>query len=680
MPLQTPPVKYDRIQLKGGLDQVSPMLSLPPGVARASSNFEHNLTGGYTRIAGYDRYDGRPNPSDANYLLLTLTLTATVAIGDTLTGATSLATGKVVALAGNDYAVTRTTGTFLIGENVKVGGVTKGSVTAIPALSGDAKTDAQYRLAAANDYRADIQAVPGAGSILGVAFYKGDVYAWRNNALNTAAVMWKSTGSGWTQVQLGYSINFNTGTVAVVEGSTIVGQTSGATAVVTRVVIESGTIASNDAAGRFILSSLTGAFSVGENIKVSGTTVAHAAGTGQAITLLPDGRIETDVGSFAGGISRLYGCDGKNKGFEFDGTVYVPLRTGMTTDTPTHVVVHKQHLFFAFKQSLQYSSLGDPYQWQVITGAGEIAMEADITSALVLPGDQTTGALGVFTRNSTSILYGTDSTTFQLSTFNTGTGAITGTAQTMDQGYVLDDRGVTGINTTLNYGNFSPSALTMMLRPFVQIRRNLATGSCVNREKSQYRVFFSDGSGLYLTILNGKFLGAMPVQFSHPVACIVEGEKPDGTETSFFGSTDGYVYRLDVGTSFDGGVIPANFNLVINPIGSPRILKRYRKASVEMTGESYAEFAFGYDLGYGTQSIDQPDDQTLTTNLRGGAFWDGFTWDAFVWDGSGISPSEVEVNGTAENIAVRVTSVSNLFQPFTVNSVTLHYTPRRGIR
>jgi hypothetical protein len=297
-----------------------------------------------------------------------------------------------------------------------------------------------------------------------------------------------------------------------------------------------------------------------------------------------------------------------------------------------------------------------------------------------MPGDQSTGALGVYTRSDTSILYGTDSSTFKLTNFNTGTGAIAFTAQVLDQAYVLDDRGVIGLNATLNYGNFTPTSLTMNLRPFVQIRRNLATASVVNREKSQYRVFFSDGTGLYLTVLNGKFLGAMPVQFSHPVTCAVEGEKPDGSEVCYFGSTNGFVYRLDVGTSFDGGVIPASFNLVINSISSPRVLKRYRKASVEMAGDSFAEFAFGYDLGYRSEYIDQPLDQDISTNLRAGFYWDGFVWDNFVWDGSDVSPSEVEVSGTAENIAVRFTSVSNLFQPFTVNSVILHYTPRRGLR
>jgi hypothetical protein len=62
------------------------------------------------------------------------------------------------------------------------------------------------------------------------------------------------------------------------------------------------------------------------------------------------------------------------------------------------------------------------------------------------------------------------------------------------------------------------------------------------------------------------------------------------------------------------------------------------------------------------------------------AFWDSFSWDNFVFDGNDLLPSEIEVTGTAENMAIRISSVSALLQPFTVNSIIVHYTMRRGIR
>lgn len=676
-----PPVRYDLISLAGGLDQVTPTLSLQPGYARRAANFECSINGGYTRIAGYERYDGHANPSDANYNLLVCNITGAIAVGNTITGVTSGNTGKVIAISGSNVITTRETGTFQNGESIQVSAVTVGSIVTVNGIAPDAVVDATYKALAADEYRTSISAVPGSGPIRGVAYYNGLVYAWRNNAGGTALALYKSSATGWVQVSLGYELGFDAGSVAVADGATINGLTSGASAVVSRVVLEDGAWSTSDAAGRFILSAVVGTFQDNEVIRVSTTAVAVANGTNSAITLAPNGRVETGIGNIGGGVAntKIYGCDGVNRGFEFNGTTYVPIKTGMATDVPTRVAVHKSHLFFAFNESLQFSAIGAPYQWTPLLGAGEIALNGPITNLLVLPGNQTTGALGVYTRNDTNVLYGTSADTFQLATFNTGTGGIPFTAQNMDQGYVLDDRGVMNLNTSLNYGNFESNALTLRIRPFIQARRNLASGSVLNREKGQYRIFFSDGTGLYTTFNGAKVLGHMPVQFPNPVTCCVEGETPDGSSTSFFGSTNGFVYRLDAGTSFDGAVIPANINLVYNSIKSPRILKRYRKASLEMTGDSYAEVEFGYDLGYRSVELEQDTGKVYSNDLRS-SYWDEMTWDNFVWDGRDISPSEIELMGTAENLSIQLSSVSAIIRPFTVNNIIIHYTMRRGLR
>lgn len=679
---QLPRVQYDLIRLAGGLDQVTPTLVMPPGFARKAANFECNVSGGYTRIAGYERFDGRTSPSAALYNILTCSLTGAVSVGNTVVGQSSAATGKVIVRSGNDVVVTRQTGTFLASEGITVSAVSVGTITSVVGVSADGLTDAQYRNLAADEYRTSIQAVPGSGAVLGVAIYKGDVYAWRNNVGATAAVMHKATTSGWAAVTLGKELSFTNGSVLIPEGATVEGQTSGATGVVARAVLETGSWGGSPAAtGRLILSSTTGTFQTGENLRIGGTTHAHAGGAATQITLIPGGRYETVVGNFGGGDAnyRLYGCDGKNRAFEFDGTVFVPIASTMPTDTPTHIAVHKQHLFLSFVASLQFSALGLPYQWDPVLGAGEIAMNAPITNLIVLPGDQSSGALGVYTRRDTSVLYGTSEANFALSTFNTGTGAVPFTAQNMDQAYVLDDRGIISLGTTLNFGNFLPASLTMNLRPYLENRINLATASSVNRNKGQYRVFFSDGTAIYMTMVNGKLLGSMPVEFADPALVCVEGEDSNGNAVSFFGSDNGFVYELDKGTSFDGDAISASVNLVYNSMKSPRILKRFRRASVELAGNYYAEIQFGYDLGYRRSEIPQPADASYEADLRS-SYWDSMIWDNFVWDGSDVTPSEIEVSGTAENIAIRVSCSSDLFEPFTVNTIIVHYTMRRGLR
>jgi hypothetical protein len=681
MPLNTPPVRYDLIRLQGGLDQVTPTLSLPPGFARRAANFECSITGGYTRIAGYERYDGHASPSAATYAIFICDLTGAVAVGDTIVGQASAATGKVIARSDDKVVITRETGVFVESEGITVSATAVGTITTIQGVDADGYQDAVYRNLAADEYRTSISAVPGSGKVLGVAIFNGVVYAWRNNAGGTAAIMHRATSSGWTAVTLGKELAFSTGTAEIFEGNTVVGAVSGATGVVARVAQRSGDWLAGDAEGQLVLSSTTGTFQTGENLLVSASIKAVAGGAATQITLLPNGRYQTYIANFGGGTAnyRLYGVDGVNRAFEFDGTVFAPISTSMAVDTPEHLVVHKQHLFLSFGASLQFSALGYPFQWSPILGAGEIAMNGPITNLIVLPGNQTSGALGVYTRHDTSVLYGTSSANFQLSTFNTGTGAVAYTAQNMDQSYVLDDRGVISLGTTLNFGNFLPATLTMTLRPYLQSRINLATASTLNREKGQYRVFFSDGTAIYMTMLNGKLLGTMPVEFLNPVSCCVEGEAADGKTVSYFGSDNGFVYQLDAGTSFDGQAIAANINLVYNSTGSSRILKRYRHASVEMSGDYYAEIQFGYDLGYRTPFLSQSTDETYSVDLRS-TYWDDMIWDNFIWDGSDVSPSEIDVTGTAENMSVRISSASDLFQQFTVNSVIVHYTPRRGLR
>ena len=116
---------------------------------------------------------------------------------------------------------------------------------------------------------------------------------------------------------------------------------------VRRVVLTSGGWATGDAAGKLIISSPSGSFSA-ENLDVGANlNVATIADNYDVISLSPNGRYSFKTYRFGGatGTTKMYGADGVNRGFEFDGDIYVPIDTGMTTDTPKHVTVFKEHLF-----------------------------------------------------------------------------------------------------------------------------------------------------------------------------------------------------------------------------------------------------------------------------------------------------------------------------------------------
>ncbi|MFK5283996.1 hypothetical protein ACI3PL_30905, partial [Lacticaseibacillus paracasei] len=75
--------------LGGGLDLLTPAISMPPGKVISAQNYEPEIGGGYKRVKGFERFSGKALPSSKSYWLATVSLSGTVAVGDTIEGATS---------------------------------------------------------------------------------------------------------------------------------------------------------------------------------------------------------------------------------------------------------------------------------------------------------------------------------------------------------------------------------------------------------------------------------------------------------------------------------------------------------------------------------------------------------------------------------------------------------------
>lgn len=679
--VQIPSVQSKFWAFGGGLDQVTPPLLMPPGKLRAVSNLEIGINGGYTTPQGYERYDGRAKPSDAVYAVLTCTITGSVALGDVLTDNAGTSYGTVIALPTGQAVLTLITGTFSTG-NIKVGVTVVGTCVGAQSV-GAASTpalNATYLNLAADVYRALIAVVPGSGSVLGVHQYNNTVYAFRNNAGGTAAVLHVKSASGWTAVTMYNEISFTVGSGAatIIDGGTLT--QGGVTATIKRVVVQSGSLSGGTAAGRLIITNPAGGnFGAGAATVGAGTLTLTAIQT--AITFAPSGRFEFDNWNFGGGTGtkKMYGADGKNRAFEFDGTTLVPITTGMTTDTPTFVKAHKNHLFLSFAGSAQHSGIGNPYAWTIVSGAGELACGDNITGYLELAGSATAGALLMKTRNRTLILYGNDSSDWNLIPYSEEVGGLPYTLQFITQGVCLDNHGIILLATTQRYGNFQDSVVSDDITPALNDLLSSAIASCIVRKKNQYRVFFSGGDAFYMTFKGEKILGITQMSLANDVTCISSLEGASGNEEIYFGSSDGYVYQMEVGTSFDGAAIAWNGDLAFNHFGSPRQLKSYRKAVMEISGNHYASFSFSYTVGYGTTEYEASGTVTNTSELSA-TTWDSFTWDQFFWDGRTLSPSECDMTGTAENVSMSFSGSSDEFQPFTLNGAIVHFVPRRTMR
>lgn len=669
-------------EFTGGLDLVSPAINLAPGRCRDASNVEVGTNGGITVTQGYERFDGRTSPSSGQYSVLDVVLSGTIAVGDTITGLTSGATAVVIAAPdATSRVITKVVGVF-VSESLQVSAVTQGTTTGTLSSASTPALNATYLNLAADEYRDDIAAVPGSGSVLGVWQFNGKVYAIRNNAGGTAAVMHTSSASGWTTTNLGREVAFTSGgTYEIKPGDQITGATSGALATIGRVVLTSGSWGAGTAAGYLYFPSQTGTFQA-ENLDVGvNLNVATIAANSTAVTLTAGGRYDFCNHNFAGtsNTTKMYAASGVHKAFEYDGTNFAFLHTGMTTDTPDHVIAHKNHLFLSFGASVQHSAIGNPVSWTVVLGASELAVGDDVTNFVGAPGSSTGGALVIYTRNKTFVLYGNSSSDWNLITFNPDAGAFEWTAQYMSQGVALDDRGVTLLSTTEAFGNFAGADITTLVRPYVSNLRSSANASCLVRDKNQYRLFFSGGAALYLTFINNQLAGAMPVSLANAVTCICSLEETSGLEQIFFGSTNGMVYQMDRGTSHDGAAYEWRAALAFNHFGSPRQLKRYRKAVVEVTGSGYSVFSMATVVGYGKSEYPAETAQDVTTTLAS-SNWDDFNWDDFFWDGQTLIPAEADIDGVAENISLVFSGSSDEYEPITLNGAVLSFTPQRALR
>jgi hypothetical protein len=683
--MSLPDVKSSFTPLSGGLDVQTPAIALAPGKLIDVQNYEPDIVGGYKRIDGYERFDGHASPSAATYSTLPATITGTIVAGNVITGATSGAIATVLAVAGSTIVIGAITGTFASGENLTISGSTVAATTAIASYRGDPSpsNDADYMLLAANLQRNNISAVPGSGPVRGVWVYKDTVYAFRDNAGGTAGLMYKATSSGWTQIAFGTEIQFTNATVQISVGTTITGGTSGATATVTNALLRTGTWTSAGA-GTLLITVLSGTFVSGEALKVGGTSYATSSSAATAITRQPGGQMEFTTGNFTGSTntSKMYGVDGVNYCFEFDGTTYIPIRTGMTSDNPTHVIFHKTYLFLSFLGSVQFSALGNPYAWTVVLGAGEIATGDPVTGFLPQGGSGSTGsALGIFTQGRTYVLYGTSSANFTMVTsiYDLGYKAFT-CQQVSNDAWGMTGRGIQKLITTLSYGDFDYASVSHPIAPIMASKAGLEIASTTIKSKNQYRLFWSDGYCMVAGITGDDPTGLTLLYYQNPVNCYVTATLSNGQEVSYFGSTNGYVYRDQVGTSQDGNTIESWIRLAFNNVKSPQQIKRFRRAVFDVKTSGYCRVNMTYDLGYSGPDARASGIRPDTLLTGGGDYWDHTTMifdSSFTWDAAVVTTVSASLEGSSKNIGFLFYSNRAQDLTHTVQGITLNYSMRR---
>lgn len=715
------------IQLRGGLDQVTPTAELDPGACRELINWECDRLGGYRYPDGYERFDGRLAPSTANYLLIQVSaFTNTPSAGQTLTGNTSGATAYIALVyttPSPHMIVTNISGVFTTSEVVKVGATTIGTAVP-PTVFPTLLQDNQYRNSAGDYYRTQITRLNNYNPVRGIfgATFSGvfSIYALIDDDSKFYLNLWKATSAGWAQLHPNatapYEFSFYLGDYPpdTVNGPgddcTMVLNPGGSTPIkVARIMWEGGSWAAGTAYGRGLamnpLSSNGGYIVNGSYGSSGGSTFSVNIVSPTTVIMHGGGTVDVAIGNVSGrdDTQLVVWTDGTNRAHVFDGTYVMPVATmfqegvvaapSLTArpptefqvhpnplDRPTHCAFHQNTLILSIGSSIFTSAPGEIFKWTAADGASEIATGDTVTGLAQLPGSSTSPALACFGRNSTKILYGTSPADYVLTGFQSTTGALPGGVQSMEQLYVLDDRGVIGLRQAQEFGNFSAATITERVQPFIDQRRGRLTCSVLNRSKGQLRYFFEDGYALYVTLSNGEVVGISTMMFPVVMTCAWSGEDASGKEVIFTGGADGYVYQLDRGMTFDGSSIPTWMKGKWEDLGLPGRAKHYYSARLTIERGSYAALNVDYELGYGDALIPQGDVAAVTSQATTVPTMGSGTWNALYWDGGRNEASYLRLGGDAETIRYILSSNVSYCPAYTLTEIVTNYAARRRMR
>jgi len=624
-----------------------------PGSARVLRNFEPSIEGGYTRIAGYEKYDSAFVPLYGEPKVH----------GGSQTGS-SLVVGNLFQAPadGSTFTIAGVTGTY----TVATGGVSYNSANKRATLI------LTTSLASSPADKAAITFTNRTELIDGIASWNSNVLAVRNSNI------YKSNGSGWTRINVP-----SYGTVLVNGGS----QTGGSLIVdgLTGIPQEGDTftVAGID----LIYTVLTTATVTGGGATLSiSPNLASSPADNAVVTWLTANRTATTKNRFAkyriGVTEKIAGVDGTNYPFIYDGTTYTQLNNAPSDVLGAeHIVFFKNQMFLAKGDKLTFTSPYTDDDFNSANGSGIISIGSKITG-IVSFRDQ----LIIFAEEKIDRLTGNTIADFVLQPITRNMGCVdTDTIQEVGGDLMfLGPDGLRLLSATDRIGDFNLAVVSKSIQKEVTdvISANSSFSSVVIKKKSQYRLlgYKSTVSATSATgILGTQLAGTEGTYFGWGElrgikAYVADSDYNLKTETVVFSNEDGYAYKMESGNSFDGSSIQATFATPFVPAGDPRVRKAFYKLVLYVEPTGSVDVDVNLKLDFDEIGVIQPNTITLS-NLTGVAYFYGSSTATYGTSAYGAKLKKVyqtQVIGAGFTASLQFDSIS-VDPPFTLDAATLEF-------
>ena len=342
------------------------------------------------------------------------------------------------------------------------------------------------------------------------------------------------------------------------------------------------------------------------------------------------------------------------------------------------VASFKNHMFYAGKsaspQEVVFSVPFDEDNFSSGSGAGSIKVDDTVTGLKVFRDD-----LFIFCENRIFKLSGSSSSNFAVSAVTRDIGCVNGfTIQEFAGDLIfLGPDGLRTIAGTARIGDVELGTISSNVQPLFQ--QNLIDSanfdSIVLPDKTQYRIFFNKNTTEAATtgvICVQKATGFEFAQSKGIKAACTDTLVETGDVIAVHGGFDGFIYRQDKGSTFNGALIKAKYRSPDLTFGDPGIRKYMQRVNINYAPESTIDadmfVRYDYEAANSTRPAAYPLDSLNVAGIYGSS-----VYGASSYGGPSQPIVRKSVEGSGFAVALRVEDGANATGPYSLKGFQMEF-------